>query len=722
MLRTGVSLIALTAGLAFPALAHAQAANADQGAVLEEVVVTALKTSTSVQDTPATVAVVGRETLQQSAVNSIQQIGSIVPGVIIQRPPNNSANASIRGIGTSPGPVSFDQGVAMFIDGVYAARGADFLSSLFDIERVEVVKGTQAAVLGKNTSLGALTLTTRRPDHEFGGNVLASYEFERGSKVFSGGVDFPIGDTWAIRVAAQRQDLGGITTNAAAYLPYTEDEGQTTTDSAFRVTSDWIPSDDLRLTTNYLHSESTNVGLPAELIVGSPAALAVYTAAGFANLYETRFDLRNARFSATGPSRLEQNTDRATNTLEYDLGNMIVTAITGYSQFKQNRRNDLDGSPGTYFLDGAKIIGRQFSQELRVASDIEGSFSYLAGALYLDNFLRQNVTQAQYYPTSTGQYTARFKQDTKTWSAYAQVNYEFTEQLSVTGGVRATTEDKDAEMERIRVVPGAFSTTQNPPYPLTYLSRSETVVDGSVSIKYQPIEEVMLYASAGQGTKGGGFTDVGLPVNAEYRKEVARTVEAGVKVQGASRTWHFNAAVFNTDVTDFQNNFYNGFTFIVQNLDIRSRGLEFDGRWQITPELRFFAEGTFADAVNKSALPGVGDRMPRAPRFAGKAGFNYERDLTERFRLRLASDYTYRSKISHQTNPNAVPFGEEYGTFNATIGISDPEIGWDLSLIGRNLNDARSLSFAYPSAGMPGSVTGHPEESRTVTLQLRYEF
>jgi iron complex outermembrane recepter protein len=721
MFRTAGSLIALTAGLALPGFASAQTAAGD--VALEEVVVTALKTSTSLQDTPATVAVVDRETLQQSAVNSIQQIGSIVPGVIIQRPPNNSANASIRGIGTSPGPVSFDQGVALFIDGVYAARSADFLSSLFDLERVEVVKGTQAAVLGKNTSLGALTLTTRRPGHEFAGNFLASYEFERESKVVSGGVDLPINDTWAIRVAAQHQDLGGISTNTAAFLPGAEEKAQTTKDTALRVTSDWNPSDDLRVTTNFLYSETTNVGLTAELIVGSPAALALYTAAGFANLYETEADLRYARWNSTGPSRLGQETGRATNIIEYDLGGAVITAITGYSQFLQNRKNDLDGSPGTFFVDAAKIVGRQFSQEVRVASDTDGPFSYLGGVLYLDNFLRQAVSQAQFYPTgSTGQYAARFEQDTETWSAYGQVNYEFTEQLSITTGVRATTENKDVAMERVRVVPGPFSNTQNPPYPLTNLSRSETVVDGSVSLKYQPTDEVMVYVSAGQGTKGGGFTDVGIPATSEYRKEVARTVEAGVKVQGPSRTWHFNAAVFNTDVKDFQNNFYNGVNFIVQNLDIRARGVEFDGRWQITPELRVFTEGTFSRATNESALPGVGDRMPRAPKFAGKAGFNYERELTERFRLRLASDYTYRSKISHQTNPNAVPFGKEYGTFNATIGISDTDLGWDLSLIGRNLNDARSLSFAYPSAGMPGSVTGHPEETRTVTLQLRYEF
>lgn len=133
---------------AFTPAAHAQLATGDDLASGGDIVVTALKRSESVQSTPATFSLISAEMLANSNVATLEQLGTVLPGVIIQRPPNNTANATIRGIGTSPGPVAFDQGVALFVDGVYAARGADFLSSLFDVERLEVVKGTQAAVLG----------------------------------------------------------------------------------------------------------------------------------------------------------------------------------------------------------------------------------------------------------------------------------------------------------------------------------------------------------------------------------------------------------------------------------------------------------------------------------------------------------------------------------------------------------------------------------------------
>lgn len=167
-----------TLSMAAPQLALAEAAvpAGDEVASTPDIVVTALKRSDSVQSTPATVNVVSAETLANSNIATMEQLGNVVPGVIVQRPPNNTANATIRGIGTSPGPLTFDQGVALFVDGVYAARGADFLSSLFDLERIEVVKGTQAAVLGKNTSLGAIAMTTRKPGKDFGIDAKVSYD------------------------------------------------------------------------------------------------------------------------------------------------------------------------------------------------------------------------------------------------------------------------------------------------------------------------------------------------------------------------------------------------------------------------------------------------------------------------------------------------------------------------------------------------------------------
>ncbi len=685
-----------------------------------EIVVTALKRTSSVQNTPATVLVVSSETLTRSGIATIEQLGSIVPGVIIQRPPNNTANATIRGIGTSPGPVSFEQGVALFVDGVYAARGADFLSSLFDIERIEVVKGTQAAVLGKNTSLGAITLQTRRPGDHFAIDGLAGYEFTRNSVNASGGVDIPLGSTLAIRVAGQYQDLGGDLTNRVQKAP-AETNARQTKEEAGRITAVWKPVSGLTVTGSYSHEFLRNIGLPGEFIVGSPAAAALFAAAGYSSVYETNLDRHYATYNANGPTRLHQKSDRATGTIDYDLGPATITSITGYSHFGQHRYIDYDFTPGDYFDDRAYIRGSQISQEVRLSSSGGGAFQYLVGGLYVHNKLYQDLFQSVHYPVNPqGAFQAYFNQTTDTYSAFAQPSLELTQGLTVIGGIRYTSEKKGVDMQRLLVAPGSYVTVQYPPYALTHLSRSESSLDGSATVQYKPMPRLMLYASWGQGTKGGGFSDFATPANSPYAAEVARTIEAGFKFEGPARAWHLNAAYFHTRVQNFQNNLFNGSVFVIQNLHVASDGAELDALWQATRGLRFTVDGTYARARNLDQTPGLDDRMPRSPRLAGKAAFLYDGTLTGQYGLIVGGDVTYRGRISHQLNPAAVPFGQAFTTLNGSIGIKDRDRGIELSLIGRNLNNAISTSFAYPTPNIPGAVTGVAEESRTVMIQLKF--
>lgn len=685
-----------------------------------DIIVTALKRTDTIQNTPATISVVSSDQIKASNINTIEQLGSLVPGVIVQRPPNNTANATIRGIGTSPGPVAFEQGVAMFVDGVYAARGADFLSSLFDIERIEVVKGTQAAVLGKNTSLGAITLTTRKPGDHLAVDALASYEFQRDSTVLSGGIDIPLGDTLAVRVAGQYQDLGGFARNRFDN-GIAERTARQTNEAAGRITAVWKPRAGLSVTLNYSHEFLRNLGIPGELQVGSPAALAAYTAAGLASLYETNLDYRYAsNGTAGGPTRLRQFYNRATGTIDLDLGSATMTSISGWSKFNQARWLDYDYTPGDFFDDHAHIQGEQFSQELRLSSDNASPFQYLVGGLYVHNTLVQNLYQSVHYPVNPrGAFQGLFDQRTDTWSAFAQPSYDITDRFTVIGGVRFTSEKKVAFVQRTTLIPGSYTTVQYPPFALTRLERNETAVDGSVTARFKPTQGVMLYASWGQGTKGGGFSDYAIPANAPYAPEVARTIEAGFKLGGGSRNWSLDGAYFHTRVAGFQNSLFNGSVFVTQNLHIASDGVELQAGWSPLSDLRFNLEGTYADTRNLDQTPGLDNRMPRSPRLSGKIGGAWSPDLNARLKLNLSGDFSYRSRISHQLNPVAVPFGAAFPQVNATIGVRDRVSGLELSLIGRNLNNALSSSFAFPAPNLPGAVIAIPEEPRTIALQIR---
>lgn len=476
-------------------------------------------------------------------------------------------------------------------------------------------------------------------------------------------------------------------------------------------------------TVSYAHDDLRNAGIPYEFIVSSPAVVNAFTAGGYPGALETNLDFNYANYNAKGPSRLRQKSDRVNATLDIDAGVGTITSTTGWSKFRQNRYTDYDYSPADFIDDHATIVGEQFSQEIRLASDGSAAFQYLVGALYLHNKLKQDLLQDTHFtPGMNGAYHSFFDQKTDTWSAFAQPQYEFENGLKLIGGIRVTHEKKSVDMERITVRPGPFTTVVYPPYPRTLMDRSETVLDGSVTAQYAVTDHMMVYASWGQGSKGGGYSDVGTADDAEYRKEVARSFEAGVKVEGDDRNWHVNVAVFDTKVKDFQNNLFNGTKFITENLDILSTGAELEALWRPTPGLNLTVEGTYARTRNLDQAAGLDNRMPRSPRLAGKVGMDYRGSLTNALELHAGIDLTYRSRISHQLNPKAVPFGKSYPSWNGIIGIADEGTGLELSLIGRNLTKSRSTSFAFPAPFMTGGVLAAPEDGRSVAVQLRFNM
>lgn len=722
-LMAGTAMAQLPAETSAPAPQEKQASTGDAS----EIVVTALKRANSVQDIAASVDVVGQQKLAASGIATIEELKTIVPSLIIERAPNNTISATVRGLGSAAGPVSFDQSVSLFVDGVYAPRGAEFLSAMFDIEKVEVVKGTQAAVLGKNTSLGGVLLTTRKPGDVFAADFLARYEFENNSKVMSGGVDLPITDGLALRLATQFQDLGGSMLNR-----FDGRHARTTDSQAFRATLGWEPSDSIKTTLSYQYEMSKNIGVNAELIraVG-PAYPTLYTLAGAPGLFEVNRDRRYASSKAGGPTSTRQPTHRANMTIDWDLGgDYSLTAVSGWSKFKQNRHIDRDYVVGDYFNEQVQVKGKQFSQELRLVSPSADRLNFILGGLFVDNSIDQVLLNTTNYPAGitgpvavTGAYRGMFSQDTTTFSTFGQANFRLTEQLTLAGGLRYTHEKKKAAVQRTVVTPGLYSLVIDPAFPLTHLRRAENVIDGSVGIEFRPTDRVLLYASWGQGTKGGGFSDTTLPADAEFRKEVAQTYEAGVKLEAGDRSWRLNVSAFNTDVNDYQNNQFNGQRFIIQNLDLRSRGVEVQAYARPIDGLTFNLNGTYAKARNLDQVPGVGDEVPRAPRLSGQFEVGYETALTGGLNLWLNGDVMHRSSITHQTNPNAVPRGDAFTTYNGRIAVGPENGRWQMALIGRNLTNAYSLAFAFPGSFVPaGNAGGMPEESRTVALQFAFKY
>lgn len=722
-------LIAGTALMPIAAAAQASGSNATDAETAagadQEILVTARKRAESVQDVPATIGVVTQEAVVNSGVSNLQQLQAVAPGLnLAKAPTGNEIGVTIRGLGSSPGVPSFDSSVSLFVDGVYAPRSREFAASLFDVERIEVIRGTQAALLGKNTSLGAINLISRKPGDRLAVDARASYEFSRGSVVASGGIDAPLSDSLKLRIAGSYNHDNGFVKNVVLdnYAPRIRD-------AAVRGVLVWEPSAGVDVTATVQHDVAKNYGAVIEVVASTGVPELLATLAGYPGVVDLNLDRRVAgtspRTGGEQDGRLQ--VDKYNLTANFEVGEHTLTSITAYSKYHEENRADADAVPGDYVGRNVDEVGTQFSQELRVVSPSDKPFDYIIGGLYLDGKLDNSTLFAANMPFGpapgvniAGQQRTEFLQDNSAISLFAQTNYKFEGGFRITGGVRWTRERKDVDMSRVVVVPGFFSTVVFPPYAPFSLSRTEKNFDYSFGAQYEISSDAQVYASYGKGTKGGGYAQSVTRLElAEYSKEIAKTFEVGLKLQDPGRKWHFNIAAFDTKVDDFQLVTFTGIQFIVGNTDLSSRGFELDASWQPIEGLRLFINNTFADAKDRV----TGNPIPLAPKWTGSGGFNFGTDLGSSLRFNLNGSVDYRSKRYYQQNPATSPAGNGIATLNLSVGLAAQDDAWDVRLIGRNITDANSLAFSFPLPLLPaGNQGGMSERGRTVALQVSGRF
>lgn len=697
---------------------------ASPSAKIEEVVVTSRKRAESVQKVPATIQVVDRKAIARAGISSVTQLAQVAPGVVIQQAPTaNDVGVTIRGLGSAPGALSFDSSVSLFVNGVYSPRTSTFNASLFDVDRVEVIRGTQAALLGKNTSLGAVDVVTRKPGSVYAADIGAQYEFALHSTVVNGAVDLPFLPNLRVRLAGIYADEGGWVRNEV-----TGNAGTAAQRHAERVTLAWDPREDVDVTAVYQHGLGFFQGSPTKFVEtnGLPAALAALAGySGFAALGDLKTAVGDSRAPDGKNSRISN--DFASASVNWHLDGYTLTSQTGFVGNNQSTLDDVDFQPGDYLFQNTQTNSHQITEEVRLTSPAEQRLSYIVGGLFLDNRLRDNVTLTGNYPAGipapvplTGTETTFFYQKNRAWSAFAQGTLRLFDGLRAVGGIRYTNEDKSADLARAVLDPGVVSLAIFPPYAPFTLSRSESVVDGSFALQYQLRPNTLAYVSWAQGTKSGGFANsvTALP-GAGYAPETARTVEVGVKHQSEDRRLTVNAAAFHTEVTDYQLVTFTGLAFLVDNTDLESDGIESEVNWLPLDNLRLTWNSTYADAYDTR----TGHDVPRAPRWTGLIGATYTAALDDRRQAEVTASWNYRSSETQQQDPYAVPRSASFDTLNVTLSLADTQAGWTARLIARNLTDRRAAAFAFPTPILPprNSIIV-PEQPRTIALQLTKHF
>lgn len=694
----------------------------------DDIIVTALKRNSSAQDTPATVSIVSGRLIEKINVTSGLDLPAITPGVLIQTAPGALPVAAIRGIGSNASNQSFDQSVALFVDGVFAARGRDYVASLFDVSDIQVIKGSQSAVLGKNTTIGAIALTTRRPEFGFHYGASYSHEFTLGDDSLDAMLNIPLGNGLAVRAAGRMADLEGWVKN-----DLTGKDSPRVRTRAGRISLRWQPNDAIDWTGSYQHETYKSDGQILYVAGDSQGRVATYAAAAGDPLFTAAFNDRTRATPRPGsPDTFARNAShRLISTLTYDIGGGFdVTSITSY--FKStgsllNNNNAVINAPVIFFADRGG--DRTLSQEIRATTPSLGIFDFVFGGLYYHNIYNFDVGFDAVAPSPIlGAERTRFRQKTVDWSGFLSIDAKVSERLMMTGALRYTTEDRDADYARDIIRNGNLIAAIYRPFAPTALSRSKDFLDGSVSAQYRFTSDGMAYMSFGKGSKSGGFANApndptALRPNgrstAEYDDEVARTVEAGVKIGRAGGT-HLNLAVFNVDVKNFQTSLFSGTTFIVKNIDVRSRGVEIEAMWRALESLSFSVNATYADAINKSPAANERRELVRAPKWSGIATVNYQTDLSDALRLSTDGSAEFRTKLYFQDALNStVPPTKSFVKLGARIGIEHRETGIEVAVIGRNLNNKRVPNYGtglFP--GIPGAYLASSEPPRTIALQI----
>lgn len=700
-----------------------RAGRSGSNAAAGDVVVTARRRDETVQKVPIAIDVVTPRALAVTGVASLQQLQAVAPGVNLARAPDSSeVGITIRGLGSSPGAPSFDSSVSLFVDGIYAARGREFSTSMFDIQRIEVIKGTQAALLGKNTSLGAVNLITRTPGNKLEADVRASYEAVYGSTLVTGGIDVPITDKLAVRVSGQRLDDKGWVRNILNGRLNPADR-----DDAARVVVVWKPTTAIDLTAFAQHDVTRLTGSPVEFVSLNGAVQLLQALAGAPGMLEARLDRHNATsFGGLGGEQHERlRVDRYGLTGNLHLGGLTLTSITGYANHRSVDASDSDFQAGDYGIRNEDERSKSFSQELRLVSAGGNRVDFVLGALYLHDILDIYGDLTANYPFGpapgvnvAGRFRASFQQTTDTGSFFGQATLKLTDRLRANAGARYTIEKKDADFSRTVVVPGLYSLRVFPPYAPFSRTRHDKPFDYSGGLQYDLTPNVLLYASYGKGTKTGGFASTTTFLDrSEYGSETARTVEGGVKAQDAGRRWLLNLSGFYTKVRNFQVATFNGTTYDIFNTDLRSQGFEVQAYWYPAKPIRLFINNTYADAEDSK----LHRRIPLAPKWSGSGGFALRAPFARGVDLMLDGSVDYRSSRSYQQDPAAATISPPFTTLNLSFALGSSDDRFEARVIGRNLTDEIAPAFAFPTP-VVGTQSVVPERGRTVAFQITGRF
>ncbi|TEQ68464.1 TonB-dependent receptor [Pseudomonas aeruginosa] len=731
---------------------------------LGKVTVTARRREEDSQKVPTPITVLGGETLEAQRISRVQDLQQVLPSVNIAYIHARQSSVAVRGIGNNPASDGLEGSAGIYLDNVYLGRPGMAVFDLLDIEQLELLRGPQGTLFGKNTTAGVLNISTRAPTFTAERTVEVSGG-QDGYFQGRGTVSGPLGETLAGRLSAYRTRDDGYIKNIHDdnYLNGGERQGA-------RGQLLFEPNEDfsLRWIADYNEEDSSNGSM---VVYGGAERFwqraALVGASPLRDPQRRKVNINGRQHVSVhqGGSSLEANWNLA--------GGYRLTSISAYRYWHFTPANDEQLNVSAINDTGVEVHDRQFSQEIRLASPTGGAFDYVVGAYAF----RQNLGNKTF--TSYGQLAdlyllganlgalndtyskANGKIETDSFALFAQGTWHLTERLDFTAGLRGTYEEKNAKVERFAPLGGAavggvgaaVRNGQLGAYDSGDLSQYNFAPSALLSLSYQFSDDLLGYASLSHGEKSGGVNlAVGSAPSAGADSllvgpERANDAELSLKSTLFDRRLLLNANLFWTGIHGYQaTTLYQapGSTQLVQVLanagSVRSRGLEFEATALPLRGLTLNFNGSYNDVTylsfkdapcpaEVSTRPGApsscdltGQRVVGASKWIANLNGEYQWRLDDRFQPYVSASYAYRSAAEGTLDNSDLSKIDGYALVNLAAGLrSDLGDGQlDTSVWLKNAFDKDYYLSAF--ASINGSYTASVGQPRTLGVSLRYDF
>ncbi len=733
-------------GMLAATVAPAQAQESRRGssaAMLEEVVVTARKRAEESQDVPLAISAFGSDQIEALKIRDLTDLSVGMPNVALDDvgTTRGTANFSIRGLGINSSIPGIDPTVGLVVDGVYLGINNGVIFDTFDLESIEVLRGPQGTLFGRNVTGGAVLLNTKKPGDEFELTLRAAADQgpEGGlNSYLMGSVGGPVTDWMSAKLTAYYNDDEG-------WLENNFDGGDigAIEQTMLRPVVVLTPTDDIQLTLRYEYTDLEGDGPVAQSHVNGSGVPPAY--------FVSERDEFDVSIDEKGFQTNETDFFTAQLDWDVDFGDGTITNIFGWRDSYGTSRGDIDAQPVWLFHAPAWLETEQVSNELRYnglfadrANVTVGTFWFTNDILYHERRELAGVATGGVAPAVTFDGGGDLSVDT--WAVFAQVDYDLTEQWTVTAGLRYSEEDKEADIASLSAnigLPCNIVLEGNCPYDFQD-EESWDSLSPRLGFTYHVADNARIYGSYSEATRSGGYNLRNTSFNpadvpGPFDQETVESFELGYKSEfGRGK---LNAAVFYNQIDDMQREINLpgpiGVIQLIRNTaEATMIGLEVDGTFALTDNLVAIASVGLLDAEYDSVsvdlngdgvIDGADEDLdiPRAAELTYSVGLNHDMDIGSLGYLASRISYSYRDESAY--TDNNLGFIDEQDILSLGFDFYTAGGNWVFSVYGENLLDTvkqgGDTQLPNDIAGIPlGGAFSPLATGRRVGLQVTYNL